>query len=116
MEPNSNPIMLPPRLRPRPDSLVMIVTDTRAYNNSFMGSMNARTTLNVTGVEVRDGVRIGHAAIQMQGPRINGVIARGHWLEVPRNAIRQGGRVKRVTNLSTGEQVYTQFRFFDWFH
>jgi hypothetical protein len=107
--------LTPPR-RPRPNSLVMVVAGIESYNSSFLGSMNARRTMNIAGREIRNGVDVGHASIQLTGTRINGVIARGHWLDIPRAAIRPGGLVDRLLNLSTGQEVYTQFRFLDWFH
>jgi hypothetical protein len=94
----------------------MVVTELRYNNQAFLGAMNARTTLDVSGVEMRNGREIGYAAIQLHGTRIKGVISRGHWLDIPRHAIRPGGRVKRLLNLSTGHAVHSQFRFLDWFH
>jgi hypothetical protein len=109
------PELTPPG-RPRPNSLIMLVEGVHESSSSFLGAMNPRRTMDVWGVEVRDGSYAGQAAIQLRGTRINGVIAKGHWLDIPRSEIGPNGRVKHLLNLSTGREVFCEYNFFDWFH
>jgi len=107
MQTNSPRPPSPPVPRRRNSTVILVYGPPKESRDAWLTTPGAIRVLDVLGYAYRNGAYIGPLAIQLRGTKIVGVIGNGHWLEVEPGAMERGGRVKRLRNLSTGQEVYT---------
>lgn len=73
-----------------------------------MTTPGAMRVIDIVGIAYRNGAYLGPYAVQLRGTKIVGVVGPGHWLEIRAGDMERGGRVKRLVNRSTGQEVYTK--------
>jgi hypothetical protein len=91
---------------------MLVETPPKETRDAFMTTPGAMRVIDIVGIGYRNGSYIGPLAIQLRGTKIVGVIGTGHWLEIAPGDMERGGRVKRLTNRSTGQEVYSRTNIF----
>jgi hypothetical protein len=102
----------PPKALHPGSVLLLVQPPIKETRDAFMTTPGAMRVMDIVGLGYRNGAYVGPLAIQLRGTKIVGVIGAGHWLEIAPGEMERGGRVKRVMNRSTGQEVYTKVNIF----
>jgi hypothetical protein len=102
----------PPRQPTSWQSLVGVARQVRHQSAPHRGRPAAHQLLTFRLVTVDQTGRVGNqVALELRGHDIIGNVEEGDWIEVS-GRIKEGGRVKSLTNLTTGSTVRSKSSIF----